>query len=482
MQSGGPVVLVILDGWGCAPPGPGNAVDLADTPVFDRLWAEVPHTTLKASGEAVGLPPGQMGNSEVGHLTIGSGRILYQDLMRVNKAIEDGSFFESPALRGAFERGRNVHLLGLVSNGGVHSHVDHLRALLRFAPDKTWIHAFTDGRDVSPHAAVHDLADLPQDRIASVSGRYYAMDRDQRWDRTERALDAIVRSSPTTSTAPVAYVQQQYDAGVTDEFLEPVHFEGGPGIEAGDTAIFFNFRPDRARQLSQKLLEAAIDLTTMTRYRDDLDCPVVFEEQDVPNTIAEVLARSGARQLHCAETEKYAHVTYFFNGGREEEWPGESRILVPSPRDVGTYDRKPEMSAPEVAARFAAEIGDGYRFGIVNFANPDMVGHTGSIPAAVAAVETTDRCLGRVLEAIEKAGGVALVTADHGNAETMLAEDGVSPHTAHTTNPVPLLVTLPGGTLREGGGLSDLAPTCLDLLGITKPPEMTGTSLVSSRA
>ena len=482
MQSGGPVVLVILDGWGCAPPGPGNAVDLADTPVFDRLWAEVPHTTLKASGEAVGLPPGQMGNSEVGHLTIGSGRILHQDLMRVNKAIEDGSFFESPALRGAFERGRNVHLLGLVSNGGVHSHVDHLRALLRFAPDKTWIHAFTDGRDVSPHAAVHDLADLPQDRIASVSGRYYAMDRDQRWERTERALDAIVRSSPTTSTAPVAYVQQQYDVGVTDEFLEPVHFEGGPGIEAGDTAIFFNFRPDRARQLSQKLLEAAIDLTTMTRYRDDLDSPVVFEEQDVPNTIAEVLARSGARQLHCAETEKYAHVTYFFNGGREEEWPGESRILVPSPRDVGTYDRKPEMSAPEVAARFAAEIGDGYRFGIVNFANPDMVGHTGSIPAAVAAVETTDRCLGRVLEAIEKAGGVALVTADHGNAETMLAEDGVSPHTAHTTNPVPLLVTLPGGTLREGGGLSDLAPTCLDLLGITKPPEMTGTSLVSSRA
>jgi 2,3-bisphosphoglycerate-independent phosphoglycerate mutase len=487
LQSGGPVVLVVLDGWGCAPPGPGNAVDLADTPVFDRLWAELPHSTLKASGEAVGLPPGQMGNSEVGHLTIGSGRILYQDLMRVNKAIEDGTFFESPALRGAFERGRNVHLLGLVSHGGVHSHVDHLNALLRIAAlsdkeGKTWIHAFTDGRDVSPHAAVHDLADLPQHRIASVCGRYYAMDRDQRWERTKRALDAILRSSPTTSTEPVAYVQQQYDAGVTDEFLNPVHFEGRPGIEAGDTAIFFNFRPDRARQLSQKLLEAGIDLTTMTRYRDDLDCPVVFEEQVVPNTLAEVLAGSGARQLHCAETEKYAHVTYFFNGGREEEWPGELRILVPSPRDVGTYDRKPEMSAPEVAARFAAEIGDGYRFGIVNFANPDMVGHTGSIPAAVTAVETTDRCLGRVLEAIEKARGVALVTADHGNAEMMLAEDGVSPHTAHTTNPVPLLVTLPGGTLREGGELSDLAPTCLDLLGIPEPPEMTGTSLVSSRA
>ena len=398
---------MILDGWGIAPPGPGNAVELADTPVFDRLWAEFPHTTLEASGEAVGLPPGQMGNSEVGHLTIGSGRILYQDLMRVNKAIEDGSLFENPALRGAFERGRNVHLLGLVSYGGVHSHIDHLRALLRFAPEKTWIHAFTDGRDVSPHAAVHDLAELPQDRIASVSGRYYAMDRDQRWDRTERAFDAVVRSTPLTTTGPVAYVQQQYDAGITDEFVEPVHFEGRPGIEPGDTVIFFNFRPDRARQLSQKLLAAGVDLTTMTHYRDDLDCPVVFEEQDVPNTLAEVLAAAGARQLHCAETEKYAHVTYFFNGGREETWPGEQRVLVPSPRDVGTYDQKPEMSAAEVAADIAVAIGDGYRFGIVNFANPDMVGHTGSIPAAVAAVETTDRCLGEVLDAVEQAGGVA---------------------------------------------------------------------------
>ncbi len=472
---------MILDGWGCAPPGPGNAVELANTPVFDRLWAELPHTTLAASGEAVGLPPGQMGNSEVGHLTIGSGRILYQDLMRVNKAIEDGSFFESPALRGAFERGGNVHLLGLVSYGGVHSHVDHLRALLRFAPERTWIHAFTDGRDVSPHAAVRDLAELPQERIASVCGRYYAMDRDQRWERTDRAFDAVVRSSPVTGTAPVTYVQEQYDAGITDEFLEPVHFEGRPGIEAGDTAIYFNFRPDRARQLSQRLLEAEIDLTTMTRYRDDLDCPVVFEEQDVPNTIAEVLAAHGARQLHCAETEKYAHVTYFFNGGREQAWPGEERILVQSPRDVGTYDRKPEMSAPEVAERFAAAIGDGYGFGIVNFANPDMVGHTGSIPAAIAAVETTDRCLGRVLDAVEAAGGTALVTADHGNAETMVAEDGVSPHTAHTTNPVPLVVTAPRAALRGGGELSDLAPTCLDLLGLPQPTEMTGKSLITSR-
>jgi 2,3-bisphosphoglycerate-independent phosphoglycerate mutase len=469
---------VILDGWGCAPPGPGNAVDLAKTPVFDRLWAEFPHTTLQASGEAVGLPPGQMGNSEVGHLTIGSGRILYQDLMRVNEAIEDGSFFENPHLRAAFDRGSNVHLLGLVSYGGVHAHIDHLRALLRFAPEKTWIHAFTDGRDVSPHSAVNDLAELPQDRIASVAGRYYAMDRDGRWERTQRAYDAIVHSSPVTGTVPVTYVQQSYDAGVTDEFIEPVHFEGRPGLERGDAAIFFNFRPDRARQLSQRLAENGFDLTTMTRYRDDLSCPVVFDEQDVPNTIAEALARDGARQLHCAETEKYAHVTYFFNGGREEEWPGETRILVPSPREVGTYDKKPEMSATEVAARFAAEIGDGYRFGIVNFANPDMVGHTGSIPAAIAAVETTDRCLGEVLTGVESAGGVALVTADHGNAETMLADDGVSPHTAHTTNPVPLIVTRPGTELADGGELSDLAPTCLHLLGIAQPAEMTGCSLV----
>jgi 2,3-bisphosphoglycerate-independent phosphoglycerate mutase len=474
----GLVVLVILDGWGCAPPGPGNAVDLAETPVFDRLWAERPHTTLKASGEAVGLPSGQMGNSEVGHLTIGSGRILYQDLMRVNKAIEDGSFFGNPALRAAFEHNR-VHLLGLVSYGGVHSHIDHLRALLRFAPEKTWIHAFTDGRDVSPHAAVDDLAELPAERIASVSGRYYAMDRDGRRERTQRAYDAIVDSRPVMGTSPLTYVQQSYDAGVTDEFIEPVHFEGRPGIEPGDAAIFFNFRPDRARQLSQKLLDAGFDLTTITRYRDDFDCPVVLEEQEVSNTIAEVLSREDARQLHCAETEKYAHVTYFFNGGREEEWPGETRILVPSPRDVGTYDQKPEMSAPEVAARFAAEIGAGYRFGIVNFANPDMVGHTGSIPAAVTAVETTDRCLGQVASAVERAGGVMLVTADHGNAETMLEPDG-SPHTRHTTNPVPLVVTLAGVELRDGGELSDLVPTCLDLLAIEQPAEMTGRTLIVS--
>ena len=478
---------MILDGWGCAPPGPGNAVELAETPVFDALWARYPHTTLKASGEAVGLPPGQMGNSEVGHLTIGSGRILDQDLQRVNRAIQTGAFFENEALLGAFgrakERGTNVHLLGLVSYGGVHSHIDHLRALLELArrqglEDRTFIHAFTDGRDVSPHSAVHDLAELPQNKIATVSGRYYAMDRDQRWERTERALQAIVSGRPVWGQSPVEAVQDSYDRGVTDEFVEPVALAGVPPLAEGDTAIFFNFRPDRARQLTIKLLEARFDLTTMTRYREDFDCPVAFEEQDVSETLAEVLAEHGVRQLHVAETEKYAHVTYFFNGGREAEWAGETRILAPSPRDVPSYDHKPEMSATEVARRFCDEIGNGYAFAVVNFANPDMVGHTGSIPAVTRAVETTDACLGEVAEAVERAGGVCLITADHGNAEQMLEADGTSPHTAHTTNPVPLILSQEQGSLRENGELSDLAPTILALLGFAQPLQMSGKSLL----
>ena len=475
------VCLVVLDGWGLAPDGPGNAVSLADTPVFDRLWREFPHTTIEASGPAAGLPEGQMGNSEVGHLTIGSGRRLYQDLMRVNRAIEDGSFFDNEVLVSAFERGNRVHLLGLVSHGGVHSHIDHVRALFRFAPEKTWIHAFTDGRDVSPTSAVRDLALLPQDRIATVTGRYYAMDRDARWDRTQRAFDAIVNGVGTAAADPLAAVQASYDAGVTDEFIEPIVVDGAPALEAGDTAIFFNFRPDRGRQLTKLLLDHNFDLTTMTRYSSDLQAPVAFEEQDIPATLAEVLAESGLKQLHVAETEKYAHVTYFFNGGREEVWPGEDRILVPSPRDVPSYDHKPEMSADQVTDRVVDEIGDGYAFCVVNFANPDMVGHTGSIPAVIRACETADRCLGRVVERVTELGGVALVTADHGNAERMLEDDGVSPHTAHTTNPVPLVVTAPGTELREGGELADLAPTVLDLLGIRQPAEMTGRSLVNPR-
>ena len=473
------VAIVILDGWGLAPPGPGNAVELADTPVFDRLWATYPHTTLKASGEAVGLPPGQMGNSEVGHLTIGSGRVLFQDLMRVNKSIEDGSFFQNPALVSAFERGESVHLLGLVSHGGVHSHIDHVKALLRFAPEKTWIHAFTDGRDVSPHSAVHDLAELPTDRIATVAGRYYAMDRDGHWDRTDKALAAIRGSGPDQRCGdPVTAVRRSYEKDVTDEFIEPVAIEGRPRLEPNDSAIFFNFRPDRARQLTERLLASRFDVTTMTRYRQDFDCPVAFEEQKVHETMAEVCAEHGIRQLHVAETEKYAHVTYFFNGGREDEWAGERRILVPSPRDVPSYDHKPEMSAAQVAEELDQALAeDGYGFVIVNLANPDMVGHTGSIPAAVKAVEAADAALGRILEAVEREGGVALVTADHGNAEQMLDDDG-TPHTAHTSNPVPLVLTDNDVSLRGDGELSDLVPTTISLLGLAKPLQMSGHNVI----
>jgi 2,3-bisphosphoglycerate-independent phosphoglycerate mutase len=476
------VALVILDGWGIAPPGPGNAIELAETPVFDRLWRDCPHARLAASGWAVGLPDGQMGNSEVGHLTIGSGRILLQDLVRVNRAIESGELFENEALRGAFERGENVHLLGLVSRGGVHSHLDHLRALLTFAPEKTWIHAFTDGRDVSPSSAVHDLAEVPADRIATVAGRYYAMDRDNRWDRTERALRAIVNGDGEHADDPVAAVEASYGRGITDEFIEPVVIDGRPRLDPErDTAIFFNFRPDRARQLSEKLGDLGVDLTTMTRYRDDFDFPVAFPEHVVESTLAEALSKRGIRQLHAAETEKYAHVTYFLDGGREEPFAGEDRILVESPRDVPSYDHKPEMSAREVAERVVGAVDeDGYGFVVVNFANPDMVGHTGVIPAVVQAVETTDECLGKVVDGVDRAGGVSLVIADHGNAEHLLQDDGVSPHTAHTTNPVPVILTAPAATVRDGE-LADVAPTVLALLGLEAPPQMVGTNLVQIR-
>ena len=422
-----------------------------------------------------------MGNSEVGHLTIGSGRVLFQDFVRVNKSIEDGSFFENPALNAAFERGERTHLLGLVSSGGVHSHIDHVRALLRFAPEKTWLHAFTDGRDVSPHSAAEDLAELPTERIATVAGRYYAMDRDQRWDRTQRAFDTIVNGTGEQADDPVEAVRRSYERGITDEFIEPVVVTGRPRLDlARDSAIFFNFRPDRARQLVMKLIEAGADITTMTRYAANLEVPVVFPEQKVDETLAQVLAEHDVRQLHVAETEKYAHVTYFFNGGREQEWSGETRILVPSPRDVPSYDHKPEMSAAEVTERFVQELDrDAYAFAVVNLANPDMVGHTGSIPATVKAVETVDACLGKIVAAVEAKGGIALITADHGNAEQMLETDGTSPHTAHTTNPVPLIVTDSEVTLRDTGELSELAPTVLDVLCFDKPLQMTQKGLMN---
>jgi 2,3-bisphosphoglycerate-independent phosphoglycerate mutase len=485
------VTLVILDGWGLAPPGPGNAVDLAHTPVFDDLAVRFPSTQLAASGAAVGLPDGQMGNSEVGHLTIGSGRILYQDLVRVSRAIEDGSFFESEALVDVFRRTRarqgEVHLLGLVSNGGVHSHLDHLRALLELGAregmgERTWIHAFTDGRDGAPDASVIDLPTLPADRIATVTGRYYAMDRDNRWERTQLATAAILDRVGEDADDPVSPIRASYSRGITDEFLAPIVLRGRPRLDpTRDAAIVFNFRPDRVRQLTEKLLEANVDVVTMTRYREDFACPVVFPEQIVSETLAEVVSNAGLRQLHAAETEKYAHVTYFLNGGVEEPWPGEKRLLVPSPRDVPSYDFAPEMSAVKVAAQVAATLDDGYELCVVNFANPDMVGHTGVVPAVVRAVETVDACLGIVVAATNRRRGVCLVTADHGNAEKLLEDDGINPHTAHTTNPVPLIVTRAGVSVVNGGGLADLAPTVLDLLGLDQPKAMTGSSLIGDR-
>jgi 2,3-bisphosphoglycerate-independent phosphoglycerate mutase len=488
--AGGPVALVVLDGWGCEAAGPGNAVALADTPVFDRLRARFPHATLEASGRAVGLPDGQMGNSEVGHLTIGAGRVIYQDLVRVNNAIDDGSFFESEALNAAFERAQtrdaSVHLLGLVSYGGVHSHIDHIRALAELArrhglERSTHVHAFTDGRDVSPAAAVDDVAEFVTEGIsvATVCGRYWAMDRDRRWERIDAALEVILGRGGATLVDPLEAIRASYAAGITDEFIEPVAVGGTPRLAEGDVGIFANFRPDRARQLSERLVQAGVDLTTMTRYSSELDCPVVFEEQDVDGTLAEVVSRAQLRQLHVAETEKYAHVTYFLNGGREEPWAGEERELVPSPTDVATYDLRPEMSAAAVARAFAERVAD-VELSVVNFANPDMVGHTGVLPAVVRAVEEVDRCLGIVLEAVERAGGVALVFADHGNAERMLDTDCASPHTAHTTNPVPVIITRDGAELRADGTLADIAPTALGLLDLIPPAAMSGRSLLAA--
>jgi 2,3-bisphosphoglycerate-independent phosphoglycerate mutase len=484
------VCLVILDGWGLAPPGPGNAVELANTPVFDRLWAEHPHTQLDASGRSVGLPDGQMGNSEVGHLNLGAGAVVRQDLTRIDDAIADKSFFQNEALLRACgvarARGR-LHLLGLVSRGGVHSSMDHLRALIELAgsegvPD-TIVHAFTDGRDTSPTSGAGYVAEVESwggSRTASVSGRYYAMDRDRRLERTQSAYDAIVegRAERTASTGEAA-VRAAYERDETDEFIVPTLVGEEGHVREGDAVVFFNFRPDRARQLCE-LIGPHVDLTTMTEYHEDWSYQTAFPPERPAVTLASFLAERKVPQLHVAETEKYAHVTYFFNGGEEDPYPGEDRSLVDSPRDVPTYDHKPEMSAHEATASFVEHWREGdYGFGIINFANPDMVGHTGSIPAATAACETVDECLGRVGDAVHTSGGACIVTADHGNADDMLEPDG-SPQTAHSLNPVPLVVTAEVGELRSGGILADVAPTVLEVMGIDPPPAMTGSSLLRS--
>ncbi len=497
------VALVILDGWGIADSGPGNAISLAETPVFDRLWAEFPHTQLSAQGRDVGLPEGQMGNSEVGHLNLGAGAVVKQDLARIDDAVADGSFFENDALRAACERARRsprgrLHLLGLVSDGGVHSGWEHIEAAIELAtqegvPDVVF-HAFTDGRDTLPHGGAGYVEELERwlyraGRVGTVSGRFYAMDRDTRWERTKLAYDAIVHGRGLGAETSAESIKASYDRDETDEFIKPTVIGGYDGAAAGDVAIFLNFRPDRARELTRALAEPGfeefsrsggpvLDLTTMTEYRQGWPYPVAFPEARPQTTLAEVIAESGRRQLHVAETEKYAHVTYFFNGGREQEWEGEDRRLVESAREVPTYDRKPEMSARAAAAAFVDGWSGGeYGFGVLNFANPDMVGHTGVIPAAVTAVEAVDACLGEVVAAVIDTGGACIITADHGNCDHMLEPDG-SPNTAHSLNPVPLIVTAAGLELRSGGVLADVAPTALQLLGIEQPEAMSGRSLL----
>jgi 2,3-bisphosphoglycerate-independent phosphoglycerate mutase len=505
--------LVVLDGWGLAEPGPGNAISLARTPVFDELWASYPHTTLDASGRAVGLPEGQMGNSEVGHLNLGAGAVVRQDLVRIDDAVADGSLAQSEILRAAFADAERVHLLGLVSDGGVHSSLAHLRALIELghalAARELVVHAFTDGRDTLPHAGAAFLAELdrtPSARVGSVVGRYWAMDRDRRWERTQRAYDMLVHAqAPHHADSGEQAVRDAYERGETDEFIEPTLVGEEAAIRPGDSVIAFNFRPDRMREITRALAEpgfgedpnspeelpgwtgrggvpAIARYTTLTRYEEGWPYPVVFSPEHPASTLPEALARAGATQLHVAETEKYAHVTYFFNGGDETPMQGERRELVASARDVPTYDHKPQMSAREAAAAFVgAWRADGPRFGIINFANADMVGHTGVIEAAVTAVETVDECLGEVVTAVHERGGVCVVTADHGNADHMLEPDG-SPNTQHSLNPVPLIVTCAGASLREQRGiLADVAPTVLEALGIEQPAQMTGHSLIEAR-
>jgi 2,3-bisphosphoglycerate-independent phosphoglycerate mutase len=496
--------LIIFDGWGLREGREANAIRMARTPVMDRLNATSAHTAVDASGAAVGLMPGVMGNSEVGHLTIGAGRVIYQDVMRISKAIETGAFFTNPVLLDAMGRaagGHTLHIWGLLSDGSVHSHIEHLLALLEMAVkqgvDRITVHAVLDGRDKPPRSALPfvdqleaALKKLGRGTIATVSGRYYAMDRDKRWDRTERAYNAFVDGEGADAPSARAAVEQAYAAGKGDEFVEPTIVGPAHPMADGDQVICYNFRADRARQLTAALAlpdfsgftrrrHPRLGYVCMTEYDRTFNLPLAFGPEDIRNTLAEVLDRAGVRNLRLAETEKYAHVTYFLNGGVEQPFKLEERVLIPSPR-VATYDLKPEMSAAAVAERAEEEIRGG-RFGaiVINFANPDMVGHTGVMAATVAAVEASDAALGRVLDAVARAGGVVLITADHGNAEFMADPATGQPHTAHTTNLVPLILVDPNykGGLAEGGTLADVAPTFLAMLGVAQPPDMTGHDL-----
>ncbi|HET9847898.1 MAG TPA: 2,3-bisphosphoglycerate-independent phosphoglycerate mutase [Candidatus Dormibacteraeota bacterium] len=504
------LVLVIIDGWGYRTETPGNAIAAARKPNWDALWARWPHTILHAAGEPVGLPAGQQGNSEVGHLNIGAGRIVYQDLTRINLAITDGSFEKNPVLNAAMTSaaaGHALHLMGLVSPGGVHSSDEHLYALLRMAHrlavKPVYVHAFTDGRDEPPTSAagyvealVEQMSRIGSGRTASISGRYYAMDRDKRWDRTERAYRTVVEGTGPTAPDPVAFIKQSYDAGTTDEFLVPTRI-GPPGqdppprIQDGDSVIFFNFRPDRARQLSHAIVDERWEyferkhrpklahFVTFTEYEKGLPAEVAFPDEPLSDVLAEIVSNAGWAQFHTAETEKYAHVTYFLNGGREAPFPGEDRLLVPSPK-VATYDQQPEMSARQVTDALVDRLARGrYRFIAVNFANPDMVGHTGVFPATVKAVDVVDEMLGRIAPAVLERGGILAITADHGNAELKVDAKTGKPLTAHTTSQVPLIIAGSDHlkSLRDGGKLGDVAATLLPLVGLSVPDAMTGDNL-----
>ena len=507
-----PVVLMVLDGYGISEKTEGNSIALADTPVMDKLMAECPYVKGNASGEAVGLPEGQMGNSEVGHMNIGAGRIIYQELTRITKAIKDGDFFENKEMLDAIENCKknnsDLHLWGLLSDGGVHSHNTHLYAILELCKrqnfDRVYIHPFFDGRDTAPASGKGFLEELIAKtkeigvgKVASLSGRYYAMDRDNRWDRVELAYKSLVTGEGVQAEDPVAAIQESYDKEVYDEFILPtVIVENGKPVslvKANDSVIFFNFRPDRAREITRAFCTDDFDgferpngrmPLVYVCFKDyDESIPnkeVAFKKEDIKNTFGEYLAANGLKQLRTAETEKYAHVTFFFNGGVEEPNKDEDRILVKSPK-VATYDLQPEMSAPEVSKNLnEAILGGKYDVIIINFANPDMVGHTGVIPAAIKAVETVDKCVGTAVEAVKKVDGVLFICADHGNAEQMINYETGAPHTAHTTNPVPFILYNYDEckALREGGCLADIAPTLLEILGLPQPAEMTGKSLI----